>query len=729
MTTFKTLDELNEFNKKAFQQTFSKNIREPSKNPFQEGTFESLKFNARPHEVFKLDWKTYNSIDFPDKFLPYIKKWYNAKGMWMYDGAELFNGLKKTDRKLFTFDNHKYLISLINYTYPKDVLAQQRKDRVIVNNNEVLTFIEVDENNTIDIHFKFGKRFTSHISSALENQGSSINILALENAVYKTDKRTFQEFFNKELVHYNMMSFILNTLGIEEQVTELVEYNTLFSEEIISFMENFTIAGKYKPYVFIEKTQKEVQLKTDLAVREGTKITPKSNEIYIWLVHKDTSFIVIQFGNNVARDLKEREITKEFLEQLVLDQINIEVSQNAISKTRIDTGVRKGLAKSIFTGANIDALKSNPLYLEIFNTNPTLYLALQTANFAIDHIENLRIKENRWDPRLDNYLPLIAGDTLFNAQICGLFNGIIDEVKAIPEMAAFFSKIFGSEKEYTDFVNGLKKLFDEGIIQAILEGATKEYKKALQEGNLEQLYYNLAHDLIQIVSLLIGVFKFVKGVSGFINFSKKGLNYIKRFGREGIDELKNLDQKQIKEVFDNLDKIGKNIDSVRLKKLELDEWKKVISKKGGIIKNVEESKELLRYFDKGDVGAAFNGFEIPPTIWIRKGVTDLELFHETMHFEDFLRRGKTSFQRGFERLEYAIGNKPQIPKRDQIINNYIKEKYVFDKILEEQEAWIKKFDKGRFTQGEIDFSTEYFSEYQIECILNGIDVKKIKLKE
>ncbi len=52
---------------------------------------------------------------------------------------------------------------------------------------------------------------------------------------------------------------------------------------------------------------------------------------------------------------------------------------------------------------------------------------------------------------------------------------------------------------------------------------------------------------------------------------------------------------------------------------------------------------------------------IPPTIWIRKGdVSDLEMFHECMHFEDFLRRGKKAYKRSSQRNTISL---PAIHKR------------------------------------------------------------------
>lgn len=66
--------------------------------------------------------------------------------------------------------------------------------------------------------------------------------------------------------------------------------------------------------------------------------------------------------------------------------------------------------------------------------------------------------------------------------------------------------------------------------------------------------------------------------------------------------------------------------------------------------------------------------KIPSTIWIRKGdVSDLEMFHECMHFEDFLRRGKKAYTRGHPREILSVGNLPAIPKRDELISTFIKE--------------------------------------------------------
>ena len=49
------------------------------------------------------------------------------------------------------------------------------------------------------------------------------------------------------------------------------------------------------------------------------------------------------------------------------------------------------------------------------------------------------------------------------------------------------------------------------------------------------------------------------------------------------------------------------------------------------------------------------------------------MFHECMHFEDFLRRGKKAYTRGHPREILSVGNLPAIHKRDELISTFIKE--------------------------------------------------------
>ena len=167
-------------------------------------------------------------------------------------------------------------------------------------------------------------------------------------------------------------------------------------------------------------------------------------------------------------------------------------------------------------------------------------------------------------------------------------------------------------------------------------------------------------------------------------------------------------------------------------KLELEDWIKVIRKLGADVKHYKSSKRMTRYFEveNRNVGAAFNANDKPPTIWIRDNPTDLELFHESMHLEDFFRRGKLNYSKGQKREVLSLGNKTQVPNRDQLISKYIKEKYVLEKILKEQDDWIKQFGSGRFSEGDIQFSKDYFEDDIVKKLIEeGVDINKIVVKE
>lgn len=301
MKTFKTLDELDEYNNKAFEQTFESIKYQRPENPFEKNSWEALKFNARPHDVFKLDWSSYSSLDFADKFLPYIKNAYKGKALWMYDGAELFNNLKKAEQKLFKFDDNRHLISLINYTYPKGVLAGNKKGIANVAEHEVLTFIEVDEHDAIDISFKFGKRFKGHLERYFKEIGVSKSISDLENKTYNTNKQSFNGFFNSELVHYSMMSFIFETLGInlnsyyelesdfaELQLKKVAKDLGKFSFVIFMlniFGEDIEVKALLKLYHhLLEDDMPKPKIETTTEPLNGRKANYNSNNntIYVW---------------------------------------------------------------------------------------------------------------------------------------------------------------------------------------------------------------------------------------------------------------------------------------------------------------------------------------------------------------------------------------------------------------------------------------------------------------
>ena len=65
------------------------------------------------------------------------------------------------------------------------------------------------------------------------------------------------------------------------------------------------------------------------------------------------------------------------------------------------------------------------------------------------------------------------------------------------------------------------------------------------------------------------------------------------------------------------------------------------------------------------------------------------------------------------------------PQRDQLISEYLKEKYVYDKIVEEQERWLKNKNQGRFTHQEMNFSKKYIKTFELRCKIEGIDIDEL----
>lgn len=250
--------------------------------------FELLTIRAQPHDKFKLDWSSYYSLEYADTFLPKVEG-YKGKAIRMYDGGELFKGLRKREKEVFAFVGSDELIRLISYSYPKSVLAQERKNSVQVTKHEVITFIEIDQDDSIDISFKFGDRFKEQLKIAFKDKKTSISPTDVEAKSYKTDITTFTNFFNKELVHATMMEYILKTIGVYETVT-LDKKNIEELKEIFLEIEDDFGAG------FVKEKHPEAFGHGDIELEALTKAgyTPDEiDQVYFgnWL--RDFSQVIV----------------------------------------------------------------------------------------------------------------------------------------------------------------------------------------------------------------------------------------------------------------------------------------------------------------------------------------------------------------------------------------------------------------------------------------------------
>lgn len=176
--------------------------------------YQTLVGQSQPHPVFSSDWSTFDAIDFADTLLPKVSG-YIAKGLRLYDGAALFSGLQKSESKVMQIMPEKEPISLIGFTYPKDVKAASRKNRVRAGKNEILAFIEAAQNNALEISFKFGYKFKNFLKDYFKTNNLTKTVGFVEDKIFKTDIASFQQHFGNKLVHYNMMDFIGKTIGVD----------------------------------------------------------------------------------------------------------------------------------------------------------------------------------------------------------------------------------------------------------------------------------------------------------------------------------------------------------------------------------------------------------------------------------------------------------------------------------------------------------------------------------
>lgn len=191
-----------------------------------EAAYNKLVIKNREHKVFNSDWEIYYSIDFADTLLPEIPL-YRGKGLWTFDGAELFAGLQKTESRVLDIEGSSTLINLIAYTYPKDVKAAVRKQFVQATKSEVCLFAEVAQDDSIELSFTLGKRFKDYLQSLASEGVEAPTPADVESQTYPTTIADFKAFFGNQLVHEDLMRFVLETIGVE---TSYIDSEIFFNE-------------------------------------------------------------------------------------------------------------------------------------------------------------------------------------------------------------------------------------------------------------------------------------------------------------------------------------------------------------------------------------------------------------------------------------------------------------------------------------------------------------------
>lgn len=130
------------------------------------------------------------------------------------------------------------------------------------------------------------------------------------------------------------------------------------------------------------------------------------------------------------------------------------------------------------------------------------------------------------------------------------------------------------------------------------------------------------------------------------------------------------------------------------------------------IKSISNGESMLVILPKGHKllqgnRAGFNLFN--GNIYVQKGMTEYEIFHESKHLEEFMKLGKDEYIRGMSDLGFS-------PK-EHLIRMYKREEYVFDEIMK---------NKNKFNVTELKDAERYINDIINRCEKAEIKIDDIK---
>lgn len=514
--------------------------------------FERLQEGSRPHIKFKKDWNIYYSLDFANTFLPNVKI-YKGTALNVFDGAQVFSNTQKAKKKVLPLGVTDNLISTIVYTFPEGVEAEEQKNKVEMASHELGVFMKISQNEKVVLSLKCGKQFEGFYNDFYNSNSQLIAPSKLDTITFETSITDLKKHFDKELLQERVIQLVLNQLGVEYN-SVIQQYDSLIEEALGSI----NIFGKYVPKIIVEKSQSIVFEKT-----KRTEPTP--NQILIWLVSEDKiefdNFIIVQFGSNVAKDFKERNIDESNLTSIILNFIQLELGEQPIKETKIEGQTGKSIRNAELNYRILGKAENDTRFKKLLELDPYAAIAIATLEEFSKDLKQYELKSNRWLRNHPNYAPLfdVKDDPIGNAFRCGVYNGFIKQLSGFPQVISFFWELFVDEEKMQEFQDRIKKLLeDEDLLDLLLQSALKGY---INEDDPDQLAYQFGLDIFTVIDIILGFVTFVKGVASFVNLIKKAAQFIRRFGKEGLDLLKKLknNPKELEKLFSDLDARIKNI--------------------------------------------------------------------------------------------------------------------------------------------------------------------------
>lgn len=562
--------------------------------------FNKLIEKNQPHDVFKLDWGTYYPIDFANTFLPKVNS-YESKGAKFFDGAELLNGLSSKQDKLLQVTESRNSIDTITLTFLKNVEAGLKKNRVIPANQEVATFIEIDQNEKAKISFKFGNTFKHFIAK------QNLSTQTIESKHFETDIKTIQNHFNKTLSQENTIAFVLKTIGIDASNvygnTQKGKLESLLKENSInSFIyhnkctknDYVTIKGTIEngllllQYINVSSINLTTQL--NLSTKDSFVAFKKEGE---WA---ESPLPISSFYNGGTCPNKENPIREEDINrisELITEHINFtKLKGNEKELTAINKSIEKQLNNPFYNDVklcvNVTLDNNTKPKITRFNSLdgnssgtiqntqklPTISFPKNdnecdiTLDFFIDRNGNISVKHKASPNYLKEYVDKWEKEVKkrgLNINVEELRQQVIkdfeDEKTSKSFTQAFIQKVKASLNtkigEYIEAVQATQKIaknvwkegqINESTWHSNKEGLTEEYK---QWPNYVQLEPVIGGATDGVIDEIVGIPMAIKGVYGIATDEKQRKQFVKLFSKEGLVQVLNGLESEAKEIQDD----------------------------------------------------------------------------------------------------------------------------------------------------------------------------------
>ncbi|GAA4275921.1 deaminase domain-containing protein [Aquimarina mytili] len=294
---------------------------------------------------------------------------------------------------------------------------------------------------------------------------------------------------------------------------QVFDYEGLLSSEFESFFEKLRIGDKYKVRVFTYNSQTEL-------LNDIESIVPKEDEIILFIQKKgDKSLIKISLGIKVNADLLKNGVTKEELFEIIKDSTSTELKQSIVFNEIKANVLSYTLVKEA----------------EAYDGNIMALIAIKLLDWGVGGIENFKIPEKHYNSDILDYSPLFGPDPIENAFMCGIFNGLIREAKAIPELASMLIKISNSEENRKKLKEDIDKLIEAGVLNTILQGLAQRYMGQ----STAMVGYKAGEDVVAVATIFVSFTSVTKAgkvtsIIKLVNPLQGALDLFKLASRTGL---------------------------------------------------------------------------------------------------------------------------------------------------------------------------------------------------